>query len=108
MSKEDILDDGYSTEDTIAFIRQYLPQELKDKFSDDEMYYFLDLLDEYYLNSGILDEETDEDGLVEVDLEEVTKFIIKEAKKDDMGVYDPEEIFLIAQGEMEYLDSLDD
>ncbi len=107
-TEEDFLDDDFATEDAIAYIRQYLPQELKDKFSDDEMYYFLDLIDEYYLNSGVLDKETDEEGLIEVDLESITKFIINEAKKDDMGNFDSDEIFLIIQGEMEFIDSLDE
>lgn len=42
-------------EKTIEYIKNYLPQELKEKFSDDEFYYFLDLIDEYYSESGILD-----------------------------------------------------
>ena len=32
----------------IEFIRNYLPQELKEKFSDDELYYFLDVIIENY------------------------------------------------------------
>lgn len=106
--EENILDNEYGAEETIAFIRQYLPQELKTKFSDDEMYYFLDVLDEYYFSSGVLDSEGDDDGLVEIDLESATNYIVKEAKKDDMGNFDPEEIFLIVQGEMEFIDSLDE
>ena len=30
-------------EKTIEFIKNYLPQDLKGKFSDDELYYFLDV-----------------------------------------------------------------
>ena len=32
--------------------------------------------------------------------------IIEEAKKDEMGEYDPEEILFVVQGEMEYGNSL--
>ena len=62
-----------------------MPQELKEKFSDDEFYYFLDLIDEYYSESGILDVEPDEEGCVEVDLGQIVDYIIKEAHKDEMG-----------------------
>ena len=93
-------------EKTIEFIKNYLPQELKEKFSDDELYYFLDLIDEYYSESGILDAQPDEDGYVDIDLEEVVAYIVKEAKKDEMGEYDPEEVLIVDQGEMEYRDSL--
>ena len=37
-NKEDIDD-----EKTIEYIRQRLPQDLKEKFSDDEFYYFLEV-----------------------------------------------------------------
>ncbi len=93
-------------EKTIEFIKNYLPQDLKEKFSDDELYYFLDLIDEYYVESGVLDEGNDED-YVDIDLEEVAKFIVKEAKKDEVGEFDPEDILFVVQGEMEYVDSLD-
>lgn len=68
-------------EKTIEFIRNYLPQELKEKFSEDELYYFLDLIDEYYSESGILDVQPDADGYVDIDLEQVVEFIVKEAQK---------------------------
>ncbi len=93
-------------EKTIEYIKNYLPQELKEKFSDDEFYYFLDLIDEYYSESGILDVQPDGDGYIEVDLGKIVDYIIKEAHKDEMGDYDPDEILFIVQGEMEYTESL--
>ena len=82
--EDDFLQDDLDDEKTIEFIKNYLPQDLKAKFTDDEYYYFLDLIDEYY------------------------DYIVKEAKKDGMGEYDPEELLFIVQGEMEYADTLDD
>ena len=81
---------------------------MKEKFSDDELYYFLDLIDEYYVESGVLEAQPDADGCVEIDLEKVVDFIIKEARKDKMGEYDPEEILFVVQGEMEYTESLEE
>lgn len=103
---DDFLLDDTDDEKAIEFIKNYLPQELKDKFTDDEFYYFLDVMDEYYAESGILDAEPDEEGYVNLDLEEVAAFVVKEAKKDDIGDYDPEEILFIVQGEMEYGNSI--
>ena len=115
---DDFLQDDLDDEKTIEFIKNYLPQDLKDKFTDDEYYYFdkftddeyyyfLDLIDEYYAQSGILDAQPDADGCIEIDLEKIVDYIVKEAKKDGMGDYDPEEILFIVQGEMEYADTLD-
>ena len=79
--EEDFLLADADDEKTIEFIKNYLPQELKEKFSDDELYYFLDLIDEYYSESGILDAQPDADGYVDIDLEEVVAYIVKEAKR---------------------------
>ena len=106
--EDDFLKDDLDDEKTIEYIKNYLPQELKEKLSDDEFYYFLDLIDEYYSESGILDVEPDEEGCVEVDLGQIVDYIIKEAHKDEMGDYDPEEILFVVQGELEYTESLDD
>ena len=104
--EDDFLLNDADDEKTIEFIRNYLPQELKEKFSEDELYYFLDLIDEYYSESGILDVQHDADGYVDIDLEQVVEFIVKEAQKDEVGEYDPEDILFVVQGEMEYGNSL--
>lgn len=104
--EDDFLLSDADDEKAIEFIRNYLPQELKDKFSEDELYYFLDLIDEYYSESGILDAQPDADGYVDIDLEQVVEYIVQEAKKDEVGEYDPEEILFVVQGEMEYGNSL--
>lgn len=103
---DEFLQDDLDDEKTIEFIKNYLPQDLKEKFSDDELYYFLDVIDEYYVESGILDAQPDKDGYIDIDLEKIVDYIIKEACKDEMGEYDPEELLFVVQGEMEYTDSL--
>lgn len=37
---DDFLKEDLDDEKTIEFIKNYLPQDLKDKFSVDELYYF--------------------------------------------------------------------
>ncbi len=105
-TQDEFLSSDLDDEKTIDFIRHYLPQDLKDRFSDDEMHYFLDVIDEYYAESGILDAQPDADGYIDIDVEKIVDYVVKEARKDGMGEYDPEEILFIVQGEMEYADSL--
>lgn len=104
--EDDFLLADADDEKTIEHIKNYLPQELKEKFSDDELYYFLDLIDEYYSESGVLDVQPDADGYVEIDLGKIVDYIVTEAKKDEQGEYDPEEILFVVQGEAEYTESL--
>ena len=106
MSKDDFLLDDLDDEKTIEYIKDYLPQDYKDTFTDDQLYYFLDLIDEYYLESGVLDKNTDADGYIDIDLEAIVDYILQESKKDDMGEFDSDAILFVVQGEMEYRNSL--
>ena len=89
-------------EKTIEFIKNYLPQELKEKFTDDDLYYIFDLIVEYYTNSGCLDAQPDEEGYINIDQDEIVNYIIKESAEDGMGPYEPDDVFFVVQGEMEY------
>ena len=93
---------------TVEFIQSYLPQDLKDKFTDDDLYYILDLIAEYYTSSECLEAEPDEEGYIDIDLDEIVKYIVKEAGKDGMGPYEADDVFFVVQGEMEYGDSLEE
>lgn len=106
--EDDFLLNDADDEKAIEYIKNYLPQELKEKFSDDEFYYFLDLIDEYYSQSGILDAQPDEEGYIDIDLGKIVDYIVKESRKDGMGDYDPEELLFIVQGEADYTESLDE
>ncbi|MBQ3188314.1 MAG: hypothetical protein IJB60_02615 [Bacteroidaceae bacterium] len=86
-------------EKTIAFIRKRLPQELKEKFTDDDYYYILDTIYDYYDKSGILDSNNE---YIDIDINEIARFVAKEAKKNGIGEFDPEELFFIIEGELEY------
>lgn len=107
MVNDEFLADDLDDEKTIEYIKGYLPQDLKGKFSDDELYYFLDVIDEYYANSGILDAVPDDEGFIDIDLDKVVDYVIKEAKKDEIGEFEHDDILFVVQGEMEYADSLE-
>lgn len=86
----------------IAFIREQLPQELKDRFSDDDLYYFLDVLIDYYISQGAFDENADPEGFVNIDLEQAAQFVVKKAKKEGIGEFDPADIFFVAQADFDF------
>ena len=102
--------DGFDMEDlddekTIAFIRERLPQDLKEKYSEDEFYFFLDTIYDYYEKSGILDNDSE---YVDIDINEIANFIAKEAKKCDIGDFAPEELYFIVEGELAYNGIIDE
>ena len=92
----------------VIVIRNYLPLELKEKFSDDELYYFLDVIIDYYTSGDVLNAEPDKDGYVEIDLDKVADVVIAKAKKEKIGEYEHDDILLVVQAEMEYSEQFED
>ncbi len=97
----------YDEEESVKFIQNYLPQELKGKYSDDDINYIVDLIYEFYQSKGYLSDDGSEgDDRIEIDEEELTAFVVKNAAKDGVGKYDAEEVLFIVQGELEYCESI--
>lgn len=96
----------YDDDEAVRFIQNYLPQDLKGKFSNDDILYILDLVYEYYETNGLFDDEDDDEKEIEIDEDEVVEYVIKNLKRDKIGRFEPEEVTFIVQGEMEYCDSL--
>ena len=104
--EDDFLLEAEDDEKTIEFIKAYLPQELKEKFTEDDLYYMLDVMVDYYTTSGCLDAEPDKEGYISFDQDAIVDYIVKESKKDGMGPYDAEDVLFVVQGEMEYGNSI--
>ena len=83
-----------------------MPQEIKDNFTDDDLYYILDLIVDYYTTSGCLDAQPDEEGYINIDQDEIVNYVVKESAKDGMGPFNQDDVFFVVQGEMEYGNSL--
>jgi hypothetical protein len=100
----------YDEEDSIRFIQEHLPDEMKGKFTDDEINYVVDLIYEYYEEKGFLDEDEDEDededAEVEIDEDELLAYVIDSANRDAIRDFSEEEIEAIVAGELAYCDSL--
>ena len=99
----------YDDDEAVKFIQNYLPQELKEKFSDDDINYIIDLIYEFYESKGYFvdDNDDDDESAVDIDEEELIQYVINNAQKDGVGKYKAEEIALIVQGELEYCESID-
>ena len=105
MQNDEFAMEDLDDEKTIAYIREHLPQELKEKFSDNDFYYILDTTYDYYDKSGVLDSD---DEYIDIDINKIAEYVAKEAKKDGMGEYDPEELFFVIEGELAYNGILED
>ncbi|MDR1719287.1 MAG: hypothetical protein LBR67_04105 [Dysgonamonadaceae bacterium] len=101
MSENDELID-YDEDVAVAFMQNYLPQELKGRFSDDDLFYLLDLMCEFYEKNDYFNDDDEEK-----EERELIAFIIKEAKKNEIGDYTAEEIVMVLRAEEAYMATLD-
>jgi hypothetical protein len=81
------------------FILSQLPSDLKERFTKEEILRLMDLIVEYYYESGVLDLDDDE---IEIDLEQVADAICKKAKKEGLGDYQADEVFFVVQADLDY------
>ena len=102
--EEDLIADAEDDRLTVEFIQNYLPQDVKEKFTEDELYYFLDVIDEYYVNllekaekKGVKDNEE-----MDIDIDDVASHLANQAKKDQMGDFSAEDLRWVVEGELEY------
>ncbi len=97
--EDELLRDAEDDARTIEYIKAYLPSELKDTFSEDTLYYFLDVLGEYYVD---LIDKAGDDEEIDIDIEEVAAHLVKQAKKDKIGEFNAEDVRWIVDAELEY------
>jgi hypothetical protein len=83
----------------IVYIREQLPAELKDKFTDDDLVFIMDSIGEYFFSSGIL--ETNEEE-VDIDLDVISDFVCQEAKNEGRKAFDPQEVFFVVQADLDF------
>lgn len=98
----------YDEDDSVKFIRNYLPQDLKGKFTDDDINYIVDLIYDFYDSKGYLKEDSEADGEmeIEIDEDELVAYVIQNARKDGVGKFERDEVTFIVQGELAYCDSI--
>jgi hypothetical protein len=93
----------YDEDEAVKFILDSLPADAKERVDNDKIEYVLDVVYDYYDENGLIDEDSTEEA--SIDEEEMFKYILKNAKKDKMGLSE-EDIQLILDGEFEYGKSL--
>jgi hypothetical protein len=84
---------------TVQYIRNYLPQEVKDRFSEDDIYYFLDAFVEYCEQKGIMDNEDEE---TDIDIDDAARFMCDLARKEKQGLFEPEDVRWVVDGQLDF------
>lgn len=96
----------YDEDEAVKYIQNYLPQEVKGKFSDNDINYIIDIMYDFYDEKGLLDEDVSGDEVVDLDEDELIAYVLKNIKKDKLINFTEEEVTFIVQGELHYCESL--
>lgn len=96
----------YDEDDAVKFIQNHLPQDVKEKYSADEINYIIDIIYDFYEEKGYMDENQDDDSIVDIDEDEMVDYVLKFTKKDKINNFTADDISFIIQGEMAYCESI--
>lgn len=99
MSEEKDLIEVDDTE-CINFILNNLPEELKNKVTDDDIQYVLDLICEYYAENDLIEEDTVEEATIAE--EDMFNFILATIRKEKIIEMDEYTLEAILDAEFEY------
>jgi len=105
MSKErdDLL---YDDDESVKFIKNALPESVRNKYDDDDIIYIVDLIYEFYDSKGFMDDDQDDEVEIDIDEDELVAFILSNAIEDGIGKYETEDISLIVDAELDYCESI--
>ena len=96
---DELLMDEQENRREVAFIRGQLPSELKERYTDDQLLWMLDTLVDYYVESGVLDTDDDE---VEIDLEQASDYVCRQAEAEGLPQLDPQEVFFVVEADLDF------
>ena len=102
---EEILRGAEEDAKEVAFILNYMGSENRDLFTEDDIYYCLDVMLEHL---DTMSGDADDEGFIDINTEEIAKHIQKKAKKEGMGPYDLDALTLLIDAELEYNEQQED
>ncbi|MCL1943519.1 MAG: hypothetical protein FWF54_08260 [Candidatus Azobacteroides sp.] len=86
------------------YIRNSLPEELQKNVDNEHIYTIIDLIYDFYDETGIL--EGDDNEEIEIDVEELVNYIFQKREQLKFNHLSISEVELIVIGELNYCDSI--
>lgn len=101
-------DKTFDENDAIEFIRNYVPTNIKDKYSDNDIILLIDTMFDYY-DENEDDDELYNEGIVndEVYINRIVNYVKKAIRKDPDNAIEMDDVKHLVLGEIEYESTLD-
>ena len=96
-------------EKEVAFIREGLSEETSRRLTEDDLYHLIDIIGEYYSESGILDSlEADAEGFVDIPYDAIAEAVTAIAKKELDHPFEPDDIIEVLNLDLDFSEQLED
>ncbi len=99
---DELMQDAQEDAFIVSYIQNNLPAEVSERVSEEDLYYILDVAEEYFAESGVLEGEGDEEGYIEVDLEAAAKYVADKAKQENKTTYAIDDLELIIELQLSF------
>lgn len=97
----------FDENDAIAFIRNYIPENIKNKYSDNDILLLMDTMYDFYDEEDD-DEIYDEDAVNnEAYINRIVNYVKKAMRKDPENNIEMDDVKVLVLGEIEYENTLD-
>ncbi len=98
----------FDEDNAVKFIRASLPEEIREKYTDDEILYVVDIVWDYYEKKGLLSLDNIDTEEELLDIDDLVKYVKKELSSDKESVMDLDDVKYLVKGELQYEESLED
>ena len=103
MSENKVFDEN----DAIKFIREYIPENIKNKYSDNDILLLMDTMYDFFDEED--DDDFDEENFDdEAYLNNIVNYVKKSIRKDLENAIEMDDVKHLVMGELEYEATLDD
>ncbi len=91
----------FDEQQAVKFIKNYIPTDIAQLYSGDEILNIIDMIWDFYEDNGLLEiPATDDDTTL--DEEKLLDYVNKMLKKDKLAVVDKDHVKYIVDGELAY------
>lgn len=100
MSADEIKE--YDEDEAIKFIKAFVPQDIKNKYSDDDILIIIDIIFDYYEDKGLMDIEIDDEEEADISVPDLVGYVKNSLRKDSDNIIEMDDVMNLVLGELEY------
>lgn len=100
--EDELLLDAEMDAQEVVYIRSQMDEKTSERWEDDDIYYFIDLIATYYAESGLLDAEPDADGFIDLPMDAIVEYLQKNAQRELQKSFTADDLALIVEADMNF------